>query len=518
MAILRGVPNEKGWRPLVRAPDSSHFGEIFPRKSEPLLVLHHLSDLHVCDTQSPLRPEFLDRWADPDSPIRAAVGIIGTYRPQSILTTQVVEAMILALNKVSHGPLSGHPIDGAIVTGDVTDNAQKNEVDWFINLLDGGMVTPDSGASDLYEGVMDDKVNHYDPKYWHPHGTPADCEDNEPRAKYGYPVIPGLLNSARASFQATGLNVPWYAVNGNHDALLQGTVAPTEATQILQVGGRRYEGLPTSLTLEQTLIAFNRIGPANYPDPGDAPYVEVTPDLNRRAVEKGEFIQKHLNALGMPEGHGFEESNAASNVAYYARDVAGVRLIVLDSVNPFGGWHGSLDRAQFEWLELNIASSTRPVVLASHHPLSTMINGYSSDVPRICTDELRAMLLKYPQVILWLAGHEHRNHVEWVGENDKNIGFWHIETASHIDWPQQSRTIEVAKDAEDNIFIGLTVVDHAGDLKYKGEGTPVDLAALSRLLSANDWQYRAELVGRDGFAALQGSPEEGNVVLQIKKR
>ena len=135
----------------------------------------------------------------------------------------------------------------------------------------------------------------------------------------------------------------------------------------------------------------------------------------------------------------------------------------------------------------------------------------------MCTDELRVMLLKYPLVILWVAGHEHRNHVEWVGDNDKNIGFWHIETASHIDWPQQSRTIEVVKDAEDNIFIGFTVVNHAGDLEYTDEGTPVDLAALSRLLSANDWQYRAEFVGPNGFAGLQGSPEERNVVLYIKK-
>lgn len=518
MAILRGVPNEKGWRLLVEEPDNPHLGETFPHNSEPLLVLHHLSDLHVCDTQSPLRPEFLDRWSDPDSPIRETVGIIGTYRPQSILTAHVVEAMVQALNKVTHGPLSGHAVDGAIVTGDVTDNAQVNEVDWYINLLGGGLVTPDSGSADKYEGVMDENPIHYDRKYWHPHGTPAGCEDDEPRLKYDYPVIPGLLNSCRATFLTTGLNFPWYTVHGNHDALLQGTVAPSEATQIAQVAGRRYEGLPTSLTLVETLTAFNQVGPANYPAASDAPYVEITQDLKRRSLEKGEFIEKNLAARGLPIGHGFEPSNVAYNQGYYTRDIAGVRLIVLDSVNPYGGWQGSLDQAQFEWLESNIANSARPVVLASHHPLSTMINGYSPTEPRVCQDELQTMLLKYPQVILWIAGHEHRHHVEWVGNQDTNLGFWHIETASHIDWPQQSRTIEVVKDTTGNIFIGLTVVDHIGELHYNGGVTPTDLAGLSRLLSANVWQRRVELVGTDGFAVLQGRPEERNVVLKIKKR
>ena len=518
VAIERGTPNEQGWRKLVRRVDAGHLGERFPTESAPLLVLHHLSDLHVCDTQSPLRPEFLDRWGDADSPIHEIVGIIGTYRAHSILTTQVVEAMVLALNKVTSGPLSGHPVDAAIVTGDTTDNAQVNEVDWYITLLDGGEVVPDSGAGDRYEGVMDDNPDSYDTKYWHPHGTPAGKVDDDARAKYGFPTIPGLLDDVRKAFIATGLKFPWYAVHGNHDALLQGTVNPTDATQAAQVADRRYEGLPSALSLAETLGLFNQVGPASYPDPADAPYSIVTPDIKRRALERGDFIAQHLQATGSPVGHGFDAENAAKKVTYYSRDLGGVRLIAMDTVNPFGGWQGSLDQEQFAWLEETIAASDRPVVLASHHPLETIFNGYTTGESRVCKDELEAMLIKYPQVILWVAGHEHRHHVEWVGDRSGNIGFWHVETSSHIDWPQQSKTIEVVRDSHGDIFIGLTTIDHVGDIEYLGGKSPVELAGLSRLLSANVWQRRPELVGKDGFITHEGKPEERNTVLRIEKR
>jgi len=518
VAIERGAPNEQGWRKLSRRPDAAHVGERFPADSEPLLILHHLSDLHVCDTQSPLRPEFLDRWGDGDSPIHEIVGVIGTYRAHSILTTQVVEAMVLALNKVTRGPLSGHPVDAAIVTGDATDNAQINEVDWYIALLDGGDVLPDSGDRNRYEGVMDDNPDSYDTKYWHPHGTPAGKSDDDARAKYGFPTIPGLLDDVRKPFVATGLNFPWYAVHGNHDALLQGTVNPTIATQQAQVAERRYEGLPSALTLAETLGLFNQVGPARYPDPADAPYSIVTPDVDRRALERGEFMSKHLLATGTPAGHGFDTANVESKKAYYTRDLGGIRLIVMDTVNPFGGWQGSLDQEQFAWLETTISHTNRPVILASHHPLSTIFNGYTTDEPRVCKDELEAMLIKYPQVILWVAGHEHRHHVEWVGNRADNNGFWHVETSSHIDWPQQSKTIEVVRDSRGDIFIGLTTIDHEGNIEYSHGKSPTELAALSRLLSANVWQRRPELVGKDGFITHEGKPEERNTVLRIEKR
>ncbi len=518
MGFKRTEPNEKGWSELHRVADDKHVGAEFPKSSTPLLLIHHLSDLHVCDAQSPVRPEFLDRWADPDSPIRDSVGTIGCYRPQLPLSPHVVEAMVQALNSVTHGPLSGHVINAAIVTGDATDNAQVNEVDWYIALLDGLEICPDSGSREKYEGVSDDSLASYDVKYWHPHGTPAGKEDDDARAKYGFPIVPKLLDSCRAPFKATGLNFPWYSVHGNHDGLLQGTVTPTDATQVAMIGEKRYEGLPTTMTLQETLATFNEIGPASYPSESDAPFVKVTGDVNRRAVERGEYAAKHLAAPGAPKGHGFTEANIDAKNMYYATEVGEVKLIVIDSVNEFGGWQGSLDVEQFEWLENEIKSSSKLVVLASHHPLSTMFNGYAPTGRRICREEIQAMLVKYPRVIVWLAGHEHRHHVEWVGEKEEEIGFWHIETSSHIDWPQQSRCIEIVSNRGGDIYIGLTVIDHVGGTEY-GEGeSPIELAALSRLLSANVWQKRESLGAKVSPDWALGEIHERNTVLRIIRR
>ncbi len=518
MAFRRGNPNEKGWRDLEEVSDAPHLGEPFPEKFEPLLILHHLSDLHVCDAQSPIRPEFLDRWADPDSPIREQVGTIGTYRPHSMLSPHVVEAMVQSLNQIAVGPLSGHLVDAAIVSGDTTDNAQINEVHWYLALLDGQPIRPDSGNFEKYEGVMDDEGDHYDIKYWHPHGTPAGKDDDDARAKYGFPVIPGLLDVCRAPFAATGLKVPWYAVHGNHDALLQGTVIPNEATSIEMMGERRYESLPSSMTLEETLAAFNEIGPADYPASSDASFAIVTADAERRALERGQFAALHLESPGSPIGHGFSDKNVRDKTMYYSTEVGKVKLIVIDSVNQFGGWQGSLDETQFAWLESEIKNSTKPVVLTSHHPLTLMFNDYAPSGRRVCVDEIREMLLQYPQVILWLAGHEHRHHVEWISNAEKEVGFWQVETASHIDWPQQSRTVEVVRSTEGDIYIGLSVVDHIGGDDYSLAQTPAEIAALSRALSANVWQRREELGAKHAFNWYEGVPESRNTVLRIRKR
>ncbi len=518
MAFKRGIPNAQGWRNLEVISNEPHTGWTFPTTCTPLLVMHHLSDLHVCDAQSPIRPEFLDRWADPDSPIRELVGTIGTYRAHSMLSSQVVEAMVQSLNEISHGPLSGHAVNAAIVTGDTTDNAQVNEVNWYLALLDGQEIRPDSGSFEKYEGTIDDGPDHYDVKYWHPHGTPLGKEDDQARSLYGYPIVPGLLDSCRVPFKATGLNVPWYAVHGNHDALLQGTVTPNPGTQAAMVADKRYEALPSTMTLEETLAAFNEIGPADYPTSSDAPFVTVTPDAQRRAVNRGEFAQLHVQSPGLPPGHGFTSENVLDQKMYYASDVGSVRLLVIDSVNHFGGWQGSLDEDQFIWLENEISNSEKYVVLASHHPLTTMFNDYSPAGRRVCLEEIQTMLLKYPKVILWLAGHEHRHHVEWIGNQSTNQGLWQVETASHIDWPQQSRTVEIVEDSSGDIYIGLTVVDHAGEAGYANAKTPLEIASLSRVLSANAWQKRPAAGSENVDTWAQGTSEDRNIVLRIAQR
>jgi hypothetical protein len=99
----------------------------------PLLCLVHLTDVQLADVQSPTRFEFLNRYfADP-----RYAEIIPVQRPQEALTAHAVDAMLRTVNAL-RGPATGAPLRLAVTTGDAIDNAQWNELQTFLALLDGG--------------------------------------------------------------------------------------------------------------------------------------------------------------------------------------------------------------------------------------------------------------------------------------------------------------------------------------------------------------------------------------------
>ena len=118
-----------------------------PGPGRALLCLVHITDLQLADVQSPTRFEFLNaNFADP-----RYAGIIPVQRPQEALTVHAVDATLRTVGAV-HGPATGLPAQLAVTTGDAIDNAQWNELQAFLALFDGGLVSPDSGGPD-YEGV-----------------------------------------------------------------------------------------------------------------------------------------------------------------------------------------------------------------------------------------------------------------------------------------------------------------------------------------------------------------------------
>ena len=103
---------------------------------------------------------------------------------------------------------------------------------------------------------------------------------------------------------------------------------------------------------------------------------------------------------------------------------------MLDTVNQGGGANGSLDQAQFGWLEQLIAGSSKYLdasgqvvtqktrdqlfILFSHHTIGTMDDpslAPGETGPRVLGPEVQALLLRFPNVVAWVNGHTHVNQL-----------------------------------------------------------------------------------------------------------
>ena len=407
-----------------------------------------LTDTHVRDEESPARVPFLDRLGPP---------VTSAFRPQEALSAQVLNAAIRALN--TQRP---HAV---LLTGDLVDNAQRDELDQFLDVVQGGDVDPNSGATG-YRGVQSQR---------NPDGFFYRPDLDQPRLK-------GLLRRAQEPFFAPGLRAPWYPAIGNHDLLVQGEQPPSQAIDRIATGNRALLTFDPELAdrLRATLPPEATTG--NTPDlrgvPRDAiedlladgvPSDEATTvasDSRRALLGDHELVARLSRAAGITP-------DARTGRLDYTVDLApGVRAIVLDTTDRRGGAGGVLRPGQVAFLrrELKRASDRDDLVIVDHHGLDRTDGG----------DAALALLDDDPRVVAEITGDRHRNEVRPVRTSAG--GFWRITTSSLADWPQQGRMLRLVTGPDGQRAIETWMVDHAGRLDSR------DLAGAARELSYIDAQ------------------------------
>jgi metallophosphoesterase (TIGR03767 family) len=469
----------------------------------PLLCLVHVTDLQLADVQSPTRFEFLNRYfADP-----RYAEIVPVQRPQEALTAHAIDATLRTLNAV-RGPVTGWPPQLAVTTGDAIDNAQWNEMQAFLALFDGGTVRPGSGGPG-YAGVQ--SPDWPDDIFWKPDGSgpggtgpggTGPGGDDIFRREFGFPHHPGLLQRAMRDFTAAGLSVPWLSCFGNHEALNQGVGTLTAGLREALTGSRKPLALPPGFDHDSALELFTEQPEAFMA----GPVRSVTADPGRRAITRRDFVEAHFRPGARPSGHGFSQQNRLDGTAYYVHDTPAARLIALDTACLAGGAAGCLDGDQARWLterlaevhsayrgpdgrEVRTGNDDRLVILFSHHGIDTLTStrGHRGPdgLPLLRAGDVLALLHRFGNVVLWLNGHTHTNAVTpRPHPADPARGFWEVTTCAIVDWPCQSRLVELV-DSGDCLSIVCTMVDHDTPLAPRSLSTTDDLAALHRELAAN---------------------------------
>lgn len=323
----------------------------------------------------------------------------------------------------------------------------------------------------------------------------------------------------------TRLEIPWYIAFGNHDGYLRGTLAINPGpNELLFASGRHY------------------------------------------MLHQHEFIDEFFQTQSQPGpiGHGFHMVDEARknddddrNDGYYAFSAGDdkFRMIVLNTIldgtdprlpealvrNPLALSDGTLDRKQFEWMQGQLeqaAQAGQLVMVFSHHPDLTFaeFGTFAALIPpqEVKVAELDAELASWPNVIAWVAGHTHLHRVrafkvsDGVGSNGEIEapveckvagackGFWQIETASLIDYPQEQRLFEIFDNGDGTGTIRAPVLTHDFEksrrLAEADDRCQLYLTDPSTLIGGSD--AGMDIVCGQGRTR-QGTPEDRNVELMF---
>jgi metallophosphoesterase (TIGR03767 family) len=476
---FRRLGSGTGWSRVVR-------GELAAAKSgragrrTALAAFVQLTDLHLIDSQHPMRLEYV-RSADRHA-----------WRPHEALTVQGAVSLVERVNALRGAPVTGSPLHFAMTTGDNTDNNAKSELEWFLTIMSGGRITPNTGDPRHYEGVQ----NSGSKLFWQPDSTIRDGDK-----QLGFPHLGGYLNAAIREVRSPGLNLPWYSTVGNHDSLPLGCYGHGDSWLAeFAVGGKKLMSLSASESAKlQKLIksgndpkglAFRDLLKAHTRD-----MRSVTPDERRAPYTATDYLKAHLDPAHQgvgPVGHGYSSANLAAGTQYYtfriADDVVGISL---DTTDPGGHYEGSIGSAQLKWLDRQLRDHKDSyVIVFSHHTSHSMTNTSHADPARPGERrhngrEVIALLGSHRNVLAWVNGHIHRNEITPHSAPDGR-SFWEISTASHVDYPQLARIIEIADNKDGTLSLFTTLVESAAPHRTDfADLSQTGLAALYREVSYN---------------------------------
>ncbi|MFG2787204.1 TIGR03767 family metallophosphoesterase [Streptomyces sp. NPDC048419] len=498
----RRLGDGPGWTRVVRSDLAAAKSGRAGRRTA-LAAFVQLTDLHLIDAQHPMRLEYL-RSTDKHA-----------WRPHEALTVQGAISLVERINALRGAPVTGSALHFAMTTGDNTDNNAKSELEWFLKIMSGGRMAPNTGDPRHYEGVQNSGLK----TYWQPDSTVRDGDK-----QLGFPHLQGYLAAAIREVRSPGLNLPWYSTVGNHDAMPLGCYGHGDSWLAeYAFGGKKLMSLSAS---EATKLQ-NHIKSGN--DPKGLAFRDllkahardmrsVTPDPKRAPYTPADYLRAHLDpayrGLG-PVGHGYSTANLQSGTQYYtfriADDVVGISI---DTTDPGGHYEGSIGTAQLNWLEKQLKDNKDSyVVVFSHHTSKTMTNTGHVDPARpnerrLGGQEVLATLGRHRNVLAWVNGHIHRNDIT-AHSSTAGGSFWEISTASHVDYPQLARVIELADNKDGTISLFTTLVESAAPHRTDfSDLTQTGLAALYREVSYN---------APGASTSLGGDANDRNTELVLKK-
>lgn len=418
-----------------------------------LLNFFTITDIHISDKESPAQPIYIGLSA-PYGP--SSAGLISAYSPCLLSTTHVLDAAVQTINALHERT----PFDFGISLGDNINNSQYNELRWFIDVMDGKIITPSSGD----------------------HLGASDIDYQKP-------------------YKAAGLNpeIPWYQTLGNHDQFWMGSSYENTKTLNAHIGSAilnmRNDTNPASNAVNDTGAYMGVVdGTTPYGDIIGAGAQEdfttaptVVADENRHSLATDSstslsWMTEFFSTTSTPIGHGFTQANLDNDFASYTFEPSAnipIKVIVLDDtckgVGQLNYAAGCLDQTRIDWLTAELQKGQddgKLMIISAHIPVhpQTYLEDDGTHMRLFRTPEdatLITTLHNYPNLLLWISGHRHLNTITPQPYNASDLNdhpensFWEVETASLKDFPQNFRTLDIRRNSDNTISTFVTDVDPA---------------------------------------------------------